>query len=140
MAEKYCPIKVREANRGNALKLVQASDKPALVQFYADWCGHCHETRPEVDKASQQLCGQVDVVRVNVDRHSEIADKMGVKGLPTIAMVYKGKVVARGVGAEDADGVMKLAQRGLKKIEQMNGSAPKPRAKRVSRAKKNTAK
>lgn len=125
---KYCPIKVREANRGNATKIIQGSNKPVLVQFYADWCGACHEARPLVDQASQQLCGEVDVVRVNVERHSDLANKMGIKGLPTIAMISNGKVVARSVGVGDTEDLMKMARKGLAKA-----AAVKPRAKRASR-------
>lgn len=134
--KKYCPVRVKEASRGNAVKLVQGSSKPTLIQFYADWCGACHETRPAVDKASQQLCGEVDVVRVNVERHSDLADKMGIRGLPTMLLVHNGKVVARGVGSEDVQGVVKIAKRGLKKIETAKGGGAKPRAKRASRARK----
>lgn len=135
MGDKFCPIRVREAHKGTAEKLVQGKDKPVLVQFYADWCGHCQEVRPEVDKASQQLCGEVDVVRVNVDRNSDLADKFGIKGLPTMVVVNKGQVVAKSVGAESAEDVVKLARRGQKKAEIMSGGARAPRAKRANRSK-----
>jgi thioredoxin 1 len=127
---KTCPIRVREANRGNALQIVQGGNgKPVLIQFYADWCGHCQEVRPEVDKASRELCGEVDVVRVNVDRHSAIADKAGIKGLPTMLVVQDGQVLARSVGAESAEDIVKLARRGLAKA---NGVKP-VRAQRAKR-------
>lgn len=130
--KKSCPIRVREAHKGQAVRLVQGTKKPVLVQFYADWCGHCSDVRPEVDKASQELCGDVDVVRVNVDRNSELADKFGIKGLPTMVVVDNGRVVARSVGADKAADVVKLARRGQKKAELAKGN----RAGRASRAKR----
>jgi thioredoxin 2 len=97
-----CPIRVTEANQRNVTDIMQGAHKPTLVQFYANWCGHCATTRPEVDKASALLCGDADVVRVNVDQHSKLADKLGVDGLPTMVLVEKGKILGRIEGESTA--------------------------------------
>jgi thioredoxin len=101
--KKFCPIKVLEAQRTNVERIMQGRDKPVLIQYYANWCDHCRKTRPEVDKASQQLCGDANVVRVNVEQHSALAEKLGIDGLPTLVLMENGKVLGKIEGEATAD-------------------------------------
>lgn len=98
-----CPIRVAEANRRNIEQVMQGVGKPTLVQFYANWCSHCQKTRPEVDKASSMLCDDANVVRVNVEQHSKLAEKLGVEGLPTMVLVENGQILGRIEGESSAE-------------------------------------
>jgi len=99
-----CPVRVVEANKANIQKVMQGKGgKPTLVQFYANWCGHCVKTKPEVDKASAALCGDANVVRVNVEQHSKLATQLGVEGLPTMLLVEDGKILGKVEGESTAE-------------------------------------
>ena len=100
---KSCPIRVVEASKRNVEDVMQGRGKPTLVQFYANWCDHCAKTRPEVDRASAMLCGDANVVRVNVEQHSKLAEKLGVDGLPTMLLVEDGKVLGKVEGESTAE-------------------------------------
>jgi thioredoxin len=122
--KKFCPINVVEAQRTNVERIMQGRDKPVLIQYYANWCDHCRKTKPEVDKASQQLCGDANVVRVNVEQHSALAEKLGIEGLPTMVLMEDGKVLGKIEGEATADeltafvrnrGRASRAQRALRK-------------------------
>jgi len=71
-------------------KEVLNNDGVTMVEFYADWCGHCQNLAPEFEKAAAQLSGVVKLVAVNADTHREIAGPYGVQGFPTLK-VFKGK-------------------------------------------------
>jgi thioredoxin 2 len=102
-----------------------------LVQFYANWCGHCATTRPEVDKASAMLCNDADVVRINVDQHSKLADKLGVDGLPTMVLVEKGKILGRIEGESTAAELAAFVRaRGQKSAPARAARAPRAARKR----------
>lgn len=100
---KSCPIRVTEANQRNISDVMQGKNKPVLLQFYANWCSHCQKTRPEVDKASSMLCGDANVVRVNVEQHSKLAEKLGVDGLPTMLLVENGQILGKVEGESTAE-------------------------------------
>jgi thioredoxin 2 len=126
-----CPIRVTEANPRNVDAIMQGTNRPTLVQFYANWCGHCATTRPEVDKASAMLCNDADVVRINVDQHSKLADKLGVDGLPTMVLVEKGKILGRIEGESTAAELAAFVRaRGQKTAPARAARAPRAARKR----------
>jgi thioredoxin-like negative regulator of GroEL len=129
-----CPIRVAEANKRNIEQIMQgAGGKPTLVQFYANWCGHCAATRPEVDRASSMLCGDANVVRVNVEQHSKLAEKLGVDGLPTMILVENGQVLGKIEGESTAEELASFVRnRGAKVRAPRATRAPRmPRMPRV---------
>ena len=78
---------------------VLQSDKPVLVDFWAEWCGPCRSIAPTVEEMAKEYDGQLQVVKVNVDENRAIAAKMGIRGIPTLMMFKDGQLAATKVGA-----------------------------------------
>lgn len=68
---------------------VLKSDKPVMVDFWAEWCGPCKALSPIVDEVANEVAGKMKVVKVNIDDNPNSPSKYGVRGIPTL-MVFKG--------------------------------------------------
>ena len=77
---------------------VLKSDKPVMVDFYADWCGPCKLAAPILDELSETEKDSVTIVKMNVDENQTTPGKFGVMSIPTIIMFKKGEEVDRMVG------------------------------------------
>lgn len=80
-------------------KTVLQSQIPAIVDFWAPWCGPCRMVAPTLDKLAKEYAGKLLVTKVNTDENPEWAQKYGVQGIPTMLFVSGGKVIHRQVGA-----------------------------------------
>ena len=80
-------------------KTVLESSLPVIVDFWAPWCGPCKMVAPILDKIAGEYAGKMVVAKVNTDENAEWAMKYGVQGIPTMLLVYNGKIVNRQVGA-----------------------------------------
>jgi thioredoxin 1/putative thioredoxin len=78
---------------------VLRSDKPVLVDFYADWCGPCKTMEPEVAAIAHELEGKAKVVKVNVDRAKTIAARLRIQSVPTTMVFAGGRIAAAEAGA-----------------------------------------
>lgn len=78
--------------------LVQVSDKPVLLDFYATWCGPCRMVSPIVDEIAAEN-PHVVVGKINVDEEPELAQQFGVASIPTLVVLKNGVEVNRRVGA-----------------------------------------
>ncbi len=58
--------------------------KPAIIDFYADWCGPCKRLAPILEEISQQYAGKIDVYKVNIDTEQEVASTFGVMSVPSL--------------------------------------------------------
>lgn len=74
------------------------SDKPVMVDFYADWCGPCKMAAPIIDELSEEYKDSAVIGKVNVDENNETAGKYGVMSIPTVIMFADGKEVGRKIG------------------------------------------
>jgi thioredoxin 1 len=90
------PINVTDAAFENT---VLKSETPVIVDFWAPWCGPCKMVGPILDKIAKEYDGKVIVAKVNTDENNEWAGKYGVRGIPTMLFIAKGKVVHQQVGA-----------------------------------------
>lgn len=71
---------------------------PVLVDFYADWCGPCQSIAPVLSELAEEQQGTIEVRKVNVDQHPELAQRYGVRGIPTLLLFKNGDAVGSVVG------------------------------------------
>ena len=79
---------------------VLRSDRPVLVDFYADWCGPCHTIKPIVEELAQDYAGRVNVRKVDVDENQGLAEQYGVRGIPALLLFKDGHVQETVVGLQ----------------------------------------
>jgi len=77
---------------------VLQSDKPVVVDFWAEWCGPCKQLSPVVDELANDMKDSIKVVKVNIDEAPEAPTKYGVRGVPTLMIFKNGQVVDTRVG------------------------------------------
>lgn len=77
---------------------VLQSEKPVLVDFYADWCPPCKMLAPVIKDIAHEKADTIQVAKVNVDNHPRLASDYGVKGIPRLILVKNGEVVASRTG------------------------------------------
>ena len=75
------------------------SEKPALVDFWAEWCGPCKMIAPMLEEAATEYADKLSVVKLNVDESPNVAAKFGIRSIPTLMLFKDGTVQAQKVGA-----------------------------------------
>ena len=78
---------------------VLKSDVPVLVDYWAEWCGPCRMIAPVLEEVSRDYSGRVQVAKLNVDDNQSIAQRFGVRGIPTLMLFRNGAVIGTSVGA-----------------------------------------
>jgi thioredoxin 1 len=90
---------VLELSDDNFESEVLKSDKPALVDFWAVWCGPCRQVAPSVEALASEYKGRLVVGKMNVDDHQIVPQRYGIRSIPTLLVFKGGQVVGQIVGA-----------------------------------------
>jgi thioredoxin 1 len=93
-------------NKDNFDSEVIKSDKPVIVDFWAEWCGPCKALAPILDEIASEVAG-AKVVKVNVDEASELAQQYGIRGIPTLIFFKDGEVKSTLVGNQPKAEILK---------------------------------
>jgi len=78
---------------------VLQSDKPVLVDFWAEWCGPCKMIAPILSEVAEEFDGRVTITKLNIDQNAGTPPKFGIRGIPTLLLFKDGQVAATKVGA-----------------------------------------
>ena len=78
---------------------VLKSDKPVLVDFWADWCGPCKMIGPSLEEISEELAGKVTIAKMDIMANSDVPGQIGVQSIPLMVLFKDGKPVAKKLGA-----------------------------------------
>ena len=96
-------LKITAANFENELL---RSDKPVLLDFYADWCGPCKMLSPVLSEIADEYADVIRVAKVNVDDEPELAMKFKVSSIPMLVLFKNGKIVSTSVGYRPKDEIL----------------------------------
>lgn len=93
--KRYSPVHVTDARFNSILK----KNPAVLIDFWAEWCGPCKAIAPRIAELSEKYAGRVFFGKVDIDKNPKTADSFGVRSIPTLLLLEKGKEVDRIIGS-----------------------------------------
>ena len=96
-------IEINDTNFDEIIK----SDKPVLVDFWAEWCGPCRTIAPIVEELAEEYKEKVVIGKMDIDVNPNVPSKLGIRSIPTLAIFKNGEVVDKQVGLADKNTLAK---------------------------------
>ncbi|MGD9629857.1 MAG: thioredoxin [Pyrinomonadaceae bacterium] len=90
---------------------VLGSEKPVLVDFWAEWCGPCRMIGPSVEAVAEEYSDKAGVFKMNVDENQNVPNRYGIRGIPTLILFKGGQEQERIVGAVSKDAIAKVVEK-----------------------------
>ena len=88
---------------------VLQSEKPVIVDFWAEWCGPCHAVAPVLDRIVEESNGDLKLVKVNIDEQPALSQRYGVQSIPTMILFKNGEPAAAAIGAQPKPALRRLS-------------------------------
>ncbi|XP_008781441.2 thioredoxin Y, chloroplastic-like [Phoenix dactylifera] len=104
------PVEAKKQTFSSFDELLEKSDKPVLVDFYATWCGPCQFMVPVLDEVSEKLKGKIQVVKIDTEKYKRIANHYKIEALPTFIIFRDGKPCDRFEGAMPANALIQRVE------------------------------
>src|SRR4028118_70010 len=95
----------------NAFQELIHSDKPVLVDFYADWCGPCKAMTPVIKEVAQSTQGSARVVKIDIDKNRDAAQAYAISGVPTFILFKNGQILWRHSGTIDKNSLISVIRK-----------------------------
>jgi thioredoxin 2 len=106
-----------EVDEANFERHIQRNDMPILVDVWAPWCGPCRAMAPMFAEAARLLEPELRLLKLNSDEAQSLSAKLGIRSIPTLLLIWKGKILARHAGVMDARRIVHWTQEHLKSIQ-----------------------
>ena len=103
-------MSVVHLNQESFEKLILEGKTPALVDFWAPWCGPCRAVGPIIDELAAEYEGKVRIVKMNVDENPATPTKFGIRAIPTLMLFKNGQAIDQVTGAVNKDAIVNILQ------------------------------
>src|SRR5262245_17367041 len=101
----------KKVNENDFERVVLQSEKPVLVDFWAEWCGPCRALAPIVEAVAEEYSESLCVVKLNVDEGPTVGQRYGIRGIPTLILFWEGEEKERIVGVVDQSEISRIINR-----------------------------
>jgi thioredoxin 1 len=100
-------------NEDNFDEHVKRADGPILVDFWAAWCAPCKIVAPSLETLAAEMAGRAEVAKVDVDSNGDLANRFGIRSIPTLMVFKNGKVVDQLIGAAPKEQIQRMVEKHL---------------------------